>query len=196
MRAFERKVKANERDPESFPTPIVQGFVQRDDAAECVHNIEQLVELFAETTHIIEETSYHGADHGEVLVLRAALPANYVARVPQIMVKHVPEAFFKRDQVVIQMMKSRNGQLGEKVILCRQLQPAWTTRSLVAFYTNSGGITTRFETPAEIMYENYHHITMKIRRSDGSLLNWIPGRDKQTGLCNELGDNFVRIGMR
>ena len=125
------------------------------------------------------------------------LSERYVARVAQIRAQHIPEGYFKKDQVVLQKMKPRGGRDGEKVLLCRTLQPAFTTKALVAFHTSTiTGKTTRYETSAALMRENYHFMTMKVRKSDGAFVMWIPGLDRNTGLCVNLETAFVRIGLR
>jgi hypothetical protein len=159
-------------------------FVATREEQKYVTTAEQLLELVSCVDHIVEEKSYCGYDHEDVVVLRCKLPHNYVARVPYIKVKHIPHKYLANDGVVIKRMPPKkgykNGQ-GEVVTLCRDLQPIWTDRSL-------------FEIKKDVIEDAYNHLTVKIRREDHSLKSWFPGVDTNCGLCESIDEQFVLIG--
>lgn len=143
---------------------------------------EELEQLFSEITDISAEQTYFGHDHKEVIVLRCALPEGYVARVPYIMLKHVPTHYFQTDAVVVKRMPVRdNRSIGNTVLLCRELEPLWTDKRAGAF------------SQAEI-HAAYGYITVKIRTEDHTIKSWFPGVDIHCGLCEGLEDEFVLIG--
>lgn len=135
---------------------------------------------------ITRERDYTGYDHEEVVVLKVKIPQHYVARVAYIRMRHVPRRFLTSDDSVLVKMlppKDKRAQRGELAILCRELQPVWTDRNL-------------FEIKKEVIQENYHFITMKIRKDNYTVKSWFPGVDKNCNVCGSREDDFVLVGQQ
>jgi len=183
MLEYERRVRSGEKDVEIF-TPEGRGaFVASEE--ELVTTIDDLLELVSVIgDNWAEECTYTGKDHLSVDVYRAKLPDNYCARVCYIQMQHIPEPHFRRGEVLPQVDKT-----GQLYMAAPRIMPVWTSRSMVSYF---GG--KRFETSEQVITDNYHYLTFKIRK-DGSLKSWAPGVDKDTGLCKTLSQQYVFVGV-
>lgn len=181
MLEYERRVQTME-DPETFLPEGRNTFLA--DEYQAVTSVDGLLELVSAIGgNWLDECTYTGRDHLSVDVYRAKLPDNYCARVCYIQMQHIPEPHFRRGEVLPQVDKT-----GQLYMAAPRIMPVWTTRSMVSYF---GG--KRFETSEEVIIDNYHFITFKIRK-DGSLKSWSPGVDKDTGLCKTLSQQYVLVG--
>jgi hypothetical protein len=166
------------------PAPTGAGLVAVN--GQVVDTVDLLLELVADIDpkNWFDEVTYTGTDFQNVDVLRARLPENYFARVEYIRAEHIPEPYYRKGEVYPYL--NRNGELQ---MVCPRIQLVLTNKGLVSFFKEM-----RFETPAEVINENYHFVTFKICREDGSLKSWATGIDKDTGLCKTLNQHYVKVG--
>lgn len=182
MLEYGRRVRAGDSNAEIFLPEGEGTFVASE--TDVVTTADDLLELVSAIGgNWLDECTYTGRDHLSVDVYRARLPENYCGRVVYIQMQHIPEPHFRRGEVLPQV---DNGQL---YMAAPRIMPVWTTRSMVSYF---GG--KRFETSEEVIIDNYHFITFKIRKEDGSLKSWSPGVDKDTGLCKTLAQQYVLVG--
>jgi hypothetical protein len=170
------------KDPASFAPSVRRPGVGVFNIADKqpVDTIDGLLELLSavdETSLKIEE-GYHGVDHATTTVVRVPLPQGYVARVPRLKLRHVPESYFPEVEPV--WLDARPGRSAAVKLLCGSLDPVWADKALM-------------EVPKEVIAQ-YNVLTIKLDNESGTVKSWFPGPDTQSDLCASLGDQFVLVG--
>jgi hypothetical protein len=170
--------------PEKFFSAVYRPkvFVGSRKLQDYITTIDHMIELVSDAVKISEVRTYSGHDHQYVHALRLDLSADYVARVPYVKVRHMPDFYMAADRLLIKRMPPKvPGAPRETVLLCREMDPPWSDRPLM-------GISQ------QEIEKNYHCITMKINKSDMTLKSWFPGVDKNSEVCSALEDKFVLVG--
>jgi hypothetical protein len=145
------------------------------------------VASFRELLEALEEpqlvTSYCGNDATEVSVLTVRIPEGWVARVPYVRLRHIPQIYKHQGNVVLKEIGSTRKEEGDRECLpvCRECFPVWTDRK------NS-------EIPADIIKRAYNYLTFKIDNKTQTIKRWNPGLDKNSAPCLSLQDAFVLVG--
>jgi hypothetical protein len=147
----------------------------------------QLVKLFSQVEEVVEESTYVGANHEDVIVLRCKLPSSFEGRIAYIRYRHLPANLRKaQDAVVVRDMNIHDNELGEPdeepVLFCRSLKPVSTGAQLG-------------EISGARMDALYGYITVKIKKGTQTFLGWVPGIDVNTDVCASGKDKFVLLGL-
>jgi len=180
VRSMENRNKGY-KDPAAFAPSVRRPGVGVFDAEarQPVDTVDGLLELLSAVDESLlkVEGGYHGADHLTTTVVRVPLPQGYVARVPRLRLRHIPESYFSEVEPV--WLDARPGRAASVELLCGSLDPVWADKALM-------------EVPKEVILQ-YNVLTVKLDES-GSIKSWFPGLDTQSDLCTSLGDQFVLVG--
>jgi len=170
------------KDPAAFAPSVRRPGVGVFDAEakQPVDTVDGLLELFSAVDESLlkVEGGYHGTDHATTTVVKVPLPQGYIARVPRLRLRHIPESFFPEVEPV--WLDARPGRPAAVELLCGSLDPVWADKALM-------------EVPKEVILR-YNVLTVKLDNESGSIKSWFPGLDTQSDLCASLGDHFVLVG--
>jgi hypothetical protein len=149
-----------------------------------VNNVASFRELLEalEVPQIV--STYCGTDASQVTVLTARIPEGWVARVPYVRLRHVPQIYKHQGKVVLKEIGSTRKEEGDRECLpvCRELYPVWTNRK-------------NGEIPADVIKRAYNYITFKIDNATQTIKRWNPGLDKNSAPVLSFQDAFVLVGL-
>jgi hypothetical protein len=146
-----------------------------------INTADELIDLFKLVNEVKLEKRYDGPDRNHILVLKARLPEGYVASVPYVQARHLPEEVFNNDQVVVKLVKNKLGQIVDVDLLCREIPPL-----------NSANPYGRLS--ADQVNLHYGYITVKIKKDTQAIQCWFPGVEKDV-LYQGKPRDYVLVGQ-
>lgn len=146
-----------------------------------VNSVETFRELLDHIQDVVIEHSYMGLDRRDTRVFRATLPDEYMAAVPQIKLKHLPQIYFDKNEVILkQTYNNKVGVDTRMLALCPALDPIYSDWSLV-------------NVPKEEIMSSYHYLSFKVDEHN-KIKSWVVGRDIDSNIVMDLLDTYVYLG--
>jgi hypothetical protein len=129
---------------------------------------------------VVEEGSYMGHDKNDIKIVRARIPEGYVGHVGYVYKKHIPQFAYDR-RLITPMRFISQKRASVYLDLCQELKPLQTNQEF-------HGV------PKEEVSEVYGWISMKIKKSDNTLMGWVPGVDIKSHEPTTDDDRWCLLG--